>query len=173
VGSAEEVCAGSGVALADHFGLRDWFDEQGSRCAAWGFDADGGKVAVPVRRVQAGRSGRRTALGTQTHDHRRAGRGRRGSDPGIDPGTHHPLVPEEDGRTQRTFQVHDRPDLERVQPQTPPDRRIQTVQRPDVRGQGLRHRRALPQPSRGCRGVVRRREIPGPGAGQVAAGLRR
>jgi len=37
--------------------------------------------------------------------------------------------------------------------------------------QGLRHRRALPQPSRGCRGVVRGREIPGPGAGQVAAGL--
>ena len=42
---------------------------------------------------------------------------------------------------------------------------------PLVRGQGLRRRRALPQPSRGRRCAVRGREVAGPGAGKIAAGV--
>ena len=57
------------------------------------------------------------------------------------------------------------------EPQAAPRRRVQAVQRPAVRGEGLRRRRAVPEPARGRGGAVRGREVPGPGPGTVAAGV--
>ena len=46
MGSTEELCASSGVAFADRAGLRDRFDEQGSRCATGGFEANAVAAAL-------------------------------------------------------------------------------------------------------------------------------
>src|SRR5664279_3025125 len=99
--------------------------------------------------VDEPRSGRKPTITAEQV----GGRGRR--DVGVDPRARHPLVPQEDGRTQRTVEVHHRPDLERVRPQTAPLRRVQTVQRPLVRGQDLRRGRALLEPAGIRGGVVR------------------
>ena len=48
--------------------------------------------------------------------------------------------------------------------------RVQAVDRPAVRGEGRRRRRALPQPARARRGALRRRESADPGPGPVPAG---
>src|SRR5687768_4016202 len=86
VGSAAQVVAGSGAAVADRTGVRVRVVEQGGRGTRGGVAADGGQVAGPVRRVAAGWVGRRSAPGAATLDHGRAGRGRGGGHAGVDAG---------------------------------------------------------------------------------------
>ncbi len=67
--------------------------------------------------------------------------------------------------------VDDRPYLAGLRAQTAPHRRVQTVQRPDVRGTGPRRRRVVCGPTRGRGRPLRGRKVPGAGAGPVAAGV--
>src|SRR3954454_16947026 len=52
--------------------------------------------------------------------------------------------------------VDDRADLDGIRAQAPSGRGVQAVQRPAVRGEGLRHRRSLREPSRRRGGAQRR-----------------
>ena len=68
-------------------------------------------------------------------------------------------------------QVHDRADLEDVRAEAAPGGHVQAVQRSVVRGEGLRRRRAVSGPARGCGRAVRGREVPGAGPGPFPAGV--
>lgn len=62
-------------------------------------------------------------------------------------------------------------DLEGVRAETTSRGRVQALQRPAVRGQGLRHRRPLPEPARIRRGLLRGREIAGASTGTFPTGV--
>src|SRR5680860_82648 len=114
---------------------------------SWVLTGDRGEVALPFCQWPPRRSGRRAAAGPSTGGYRRPGRGRGGGDVGVDAGERDALVAGEDGRADRTQQVDDRADLAVLRAQASPRGRVQAVERPPVRGEGLRHRRALPQPA--------------------------
>jgi DNA-binding CsgD family transcriptional regulator len=120
-----------------------------------------------------GRAGRRGPSGSAADGDRAAGGGRGGGHVGVHAGQRDALVAGEDGAADWVEHVHDRADLEVLRPQTAPGRRVQAVQRPAVRGEGLRRRRALPGPARGRGGAVGGREVPSSGPVPVPAGLRR
>src|ERR687889_286197 len=62
-------------------------------------------------------------------------------------------------------------DLEGLRPQAAPRRHLQAVHRPAVRREGLRRRRAVPQPTRGRSRALGGREAAGSGPGAVPAGV--
>ena len=92
-------------------------------------------------------------------------RGRRGGHLGVHAGERDALVTGEDGPAQRPVQIQHRAHLAGVRAQAAPGRHVQAQQRPAVRREGLRRRRAVHEPAGGCGGAVRGREEPGSGAG--------
>ena len=75
------------------------------------------------------------------------------------------LVDPDAGGAGRDRQGRGGQDLGRSQPQAVAGRHVQGQQRPAVRGETRRCRRALPQPAGTCGGVLLRREDPVPGPG--------
>src|SRR5450830_1414144 len=71
----------------------------------------------------------------------------------------------------RPVEVDDRSDLADLRAETPPRGRVQAVQRPAVRREGLRRGRALPQSARGRRRALRGREDPSASAGPIPTGV--
>jgi Winged helix-turn helix len=70
-----------------------------------------------------------------------------------------PLVDEIDGPGDRPQPDRGQPDLAGVRAEAPSIRALQALARPAVRRQGERCRRALPEPARGGRRALRRREV--------------
>jgi hypothetical protein len=89
---------------------------------------------------------------------------------GEDPARCHTVVTGLDGRPQRAQPLHGGPDLARVSAPTTPCRNVQVVDRPAVRRQGPRRRRALRRPARARDRAQRRRDIAGPSPGPIRAG---
>lgn len=136
LGQVPQVVAGFGVALPDRAGVRGGTVEQGGRRTGRREPADGGQVAGPVPRVEAGRPAGRAEAGQTGDDHRPDDRGPAGGDAGGDAEGRDALDPAADGRAHRDQQVERGPHLARVQPQAPSGGRVQAVERPAVRGQG-------------------------------------
>lgn len=136
LGQVPQVVAGFGVALPDRAGVRGGTVEQGGRRTGRREPADGGQVAGPVPRVEAGRPAGRAEDGQTGDDHRPDGRGPAGGDAGGDAEGRDALEPAADGRAHRDQQVERGPHLARAQPQAPSGGRVQAVERPAVRGQG-------------------------------------
>jgi hypothetical protein len=170
VGAAGEDVPGAGAAGEDRAGLRRRQGQQGRRSRVRGRRAHGRQVARRVHPQAAGRAHRRAAPGPAAVDPAGQGRGGRHGHPGGAAPGRHALVTGLDGPAQRPVGVHYRADLAQVRPQAAPAGRVQAEHRSDVRGEGRRRRRPLPQPARegGC--AVRGREVPGAGPGSVPAG---
>src|SRR5664279_6339873 len=99
-------------------------------------------MAEPFPGTPVGRPGGRSTSRTGAINHRGAGGKDRGRHPGIHPEERDPLVSPVHGGEIRAFRINNRTDLARFRAQTAPHRRVQTVQRPNDRGEGLRRRRA-------------------------------
>ena len=105
------------------------------------------QVAEALRRATASRAwptSRGPAPRARSPTRRRAGRHQ---DPGGEAQGRHPLEHPRHGRGRRPVAVGDRPDLAGLRAEAPPERDLQALDRPLLRREGPRRRRAVHEPA--------------------------
>ena len=149
----------------DRPGLRRGPGQQGRRRPAPRQHRDRRQVAEALPGGPPRRADRRTPARRPAQDHRRPGRGGRHQDPGGEAQGRHPLEHPRHGPGRRAVPERHRPDLERLRAEAPQERDLQALDRPLLRREGPRRRRAVHEPAGERHRPVGRREEPGAGVG--------